>query len=756
MVTEAIPRVETTTVPPPVRWGKPRPWVVPAVLALVSFAAACVLFQVWQRPFGIPINYGHGDEMTDLAILRTFKEGHWWFTIPRLSAPFGLDFRDFPVGGENLQLFVLFLFTRVLSIGATYNLYLLLSYPLVAVAAYAALRQFPIQRGAAAVSAFLFAFLPYHQWRAQGHLLRTTYITPAIGVVAIMWFVTWRASLRKPSADATSAGAWRRDRLIVLSVAAVVIGSIDEQQATFTILLVLLVGLAVVLARRDFMPLLLACAFSAIIGAALLANNAGYLSSRFENGPNREAAARVISDQDRYGLRTAYLLLPITGHRIPALANLKSDAVAEIPPGEDSQALGFVFASMFLLGGLAALAAGLGVVRDRSGFLRQVARYGALQWTAVALGSAGGLSLIFTFRGFEVLRTWNRISVWIGFLSAVILGFGLTALARRLDRRRTTPVVMATVLGLVAVLGWLDSTPAAQPISDTAVWKSDAAFYHQVEAMMGKGAAIYQLPFSVFPESPPQASMPQFAQLGGMIVGGTLRFSSGAMRGRPSGEWSETLSVLPPEAGVGIAASSGFDGVVVDRRGYADRGAAIDKTLVAIGARSLLESPSRNEILYDLRPVRQALQKTGVSASDLTTPPVIIEPTTQVEPNGWSKSSRIGFDVDNPVHQTRHEIFVLQFDHADRDATTASLSYDGNGSTTTTIPLRQQVYLKLDVPPGHTKMVVSVSTPPVLQTNKTYVGLGAQMTRAIDPALIKLGCAALTLDGASSKICSES
>ena len=83
------------------------------------------------------------------------------------------------------------------------------------------------------------------------------------------------------------------------------------------------------------------------------------------------------------------------------------------------------------------------------------------------------------------------------------------------------------------------------------------------------------------------------------------------MKGRP-GDWQTQVieNDLPLRIVVLNATAAGFDGVWVDRNGYADRGQRAEATITALtGAQVPLVSPAGRIAFYDLRPLRQRLER---------------------------------------------------------------------------------------------------------------------------------------------------
>src|SRR5438445_5436046 len=97
----------------------------------------------------------------------------WWMTNQYLGPPPQLEMHDYPTNC-NLHFAVLKFLSIFTSNAATLvNIYFLLSFPLVSIAALAALRSMGVSRPVAVVSSILYAFLPYHLWRGESHLFLT-------------------------------------------------------------------------------------------------------------------------------------------------------------------------------------------------------------------------------------------------------------------------------------------------------------------------------------------------------------------------------------------------------------------------------------------------------------------------------------------------------------------------------------------------------------------------------------------------------
>src|SRR5207244_868905 len=158
-------------------------YVATLVLAL---ALAFLLFRLWRADLSVPFAYEH-DSFPILMWTKTMIDNGWWLTNQYLGAPTQLEMYDYPTNC-NLHFAVL----KGLSIlssnpAVLVNLYFILSFPLVSLAALLALRSMNVARAVAIVGSILYAFLPYHLWRGEAHLfLGGYYFIPLIRLV-IVW-----------------------------------------------------------------------------------------------------------------------------------------------------------------------------------------------------------------------------------------------------------------------------------------------------------------------------------------------------------------------------------------------------------------------------------------------------------------------------------------------------------------------------------------------------------------------------------------
>ena len=110
-----------------------------------------------------------------------------------------------------------------------------------------------------------------------------------------------------------------------------------------------------------------------------------------------------------------------------------------------------------------------------------------------------------------------------------------------------------------------------------------------------------------YPEHGPLQGISDYDLLKGYLHSEDLRWTYGAVRGRPS-DWLAQHQALAPDRLATAAAAAGFGAVYLDRAGYADDGAAAAAALEKLaGPGNSGSSADRRLQFFDLGPARARL-----------------------------------------------------------------------------------------------------------------------------------------------------
>jgi phosphoglycerol transferase len=544
----------------------------PALALLI----ACLVLEVWNADLHVPFDYSGDAAFTAAVVKNAVDDGALW-TNDELGAPRGEELYDFPVfAGDNAQLAMV----RAIGLVArdpivALNLFYLLTFALAALTAYAVLRRLQVGLPAALAASVLYALLPYHFLRGEDHLFLAAYWAVPLGCFVVL----------SVFADAPLVTPFRSRRTLAIVAACLVIGSAAVYYAAFTLVLLAVAAALAALARRSARPLVTAAVLGGAIVVALVVNFAPAVVDRVREGSN-PAVERFAFETEVFSLRPLQLVLPIPDHRLDFLGDLTERYEKQIGVTEAS------FAALGVVGavGLLVLLVTLLVAAVRPGPPEgdPLLRYAAVSaLVALLFGMTGGLAPIISYLISPQLHAWNRISVFIAF-------FALLAVALLVDRLRGA-VVWAAAAVLV-VVGAFDQTSGAMTPRYAEVereWRSDGAWVADVDSALPEDATILELPYVPFPSSPPVGRMVDYDHVRPYLHSDDLRWSYGAMKGRP-----EDLGDLDDH--VREAASFGYDAVMVDRFGYPDNGAAVEAELRAIAKGAPIESSDGRRVLYVL------------------------------------------------------------------------------------------------------------------------------------------------------------
>jgi phosphoglycerol transferase len=219
--------------------------------------------------------------------------------------------------------------------------------------------------------------------------------------------------------------------------------------------------------------------------------------------------------------------------------------------------------------------------------------------TALLMGVTAGGGELLAIAGLSQVRAWDRISVFLAFV-------GIAAAARFLDRLLarhgvTTKSVVA-IVAVCTVVAILDQTSPVDvpPYKATAAqFATEQAFVKGIERTVGPHAAILQLPYVAYPEFGFQWRMRDYSHLRGWLYSDTLRWSYGAIKGRPN--WQDGQVGLPFPEQLRRARRAGFTAVWIDRRGYRDNGKGIERRVRACLGAPISVERDKHRVLYDLR-----------------------------------------------------------------------------------------------------------------------------------------------------------
>lgn len=593
-----------------------------AAAAALAVIGAVLAQELWRVTPAIPLGY-ISDGQLFLAITKATLEHGWYLNNPELGFPLGSEWHDYPVAtGDTLHLALLHALSPLSdNFVVVLHVFYVLGYALIAISAFAVLRLLEISRGPAVVCATLFALLPYHLALNEAHPFVTAYWVVPIAAFLVLALLLDRPLFARRDGSGRRLLAFASRTTFATLGACVLIGSAGSNYySVFAAGLVLIAGLIAAIRFDWRRSLTTAIVVAGVIVAVIGLNSVPNLVYEAEHGANGQVANRLPEESEYYSLTLFGLLAPSSGHRVEAFDQLRTDYATTSPTPVAAAATGVGLVAA--LGLLWLLGFALASIVKPTPWVERWRLHGAAAAAALTsflIGTTGGLSLLFAHLVTSQVRTWQRLQIFIAFFALVAVAALLDLAIRRLRRARSGRVLAVALLSGVLVVGFLDQTNPSYVPAYTEMrqeFESDAAFFDSVEEELGPGSAVFQLPYAPFPEWWPTSGMQPFDNFRGYLHTSDLRWSFGATYARPE-DWQpgvideSTRQVLPR------ISAAGFDGLVIDRRGYADDGAEIESAISGeVGAEPRVAADGRFAF-FDLRRYGEELEASPAQLESL-------------------------------------------------------------------------------------------------------------------------------------------
>ena len=559
-------------------------WQIWFPVAILSFVGASLLMSGW--PAGLipdlvtPFSYA-GDGMAYLWNVQRVIEGTWYFTNDRSGFPFGSNHLDYPTSdtGSYLALKLLGLFFKT-SIAA-HNLYYLLGFSLASVAGYWVSRSMGITRHFSIVVALIYAFTSFHFGRI-GHLFFTWYF-----VAPLFFYVGFR--LISGKLIFTDAKVTFKAK-ILNACALLVLASFGIYYSLFGCMVIAMCTIMAAVLNRSWRYVnegLLTLGFTVV---GVLLNVLPSLIHLFRNGENREGVNRFASESELYALKITQLLLPRGDHRLDSFFEFASKYNNFFPIVTEniSASMGAVASLGFLLIVAVTLISpflhfkSTDLAPSNNAFSNQT-RFqvlAVLSLGLVLMATMGGFSSLFAMLVSSSIRAWNRVSIFIAFVSVLAFVMAVDLLVQKYAKNVFLKIAGIALAFTILVLGILDQTVKpchACMLSNSELARNDKAFIQAIEKSVPKNSAIYQLPYMAYSDNGAVNNLGSYDQARGHLHSEHLKWNFGSMRGR-AGDWFyRKLALLPLSEQVTVVSAMGFAGIYIDKRGFINNSAENDK-----------------------------------------------------------------------------------------------------------------------------------------------------------------------------------
>lgn len=535
------------------------------ILFFINLILIFVVFRLWKIDITkYPIQW-RGDAITAYSGAKMLLEDGLFGSGSRYGIPFPNKSIDFYSGGmiNRIARWIIVSITRnpIFAVNISY----FMGYVFASFSSYYVLRRVGISRSTSIVVATLYAFTPFHLIRGICHLGYSQYWLLPLGILYAIQLCTDNPE------DICGNDSKRKVNNVVLKyLVFILLGGLNVYYVGFTLFFFFIAFLFNIVNRRiekawqsikSCIIICLACFIYAV----------PYIISNIQNGSNKVIAIRSQEEIQIYSLKIGHLLLPNYLHRIGALRLLTQKYNEYSFSNENvSAALGVFFALGFIY---------LFIFIFRRTKQDEVLHVCSIfNMASVLLALTGGLaSIIGMF--FAMIRCYNRISIYIAFLSAISFGKLVDKLVFMINKKNVIVFILASAL----CVGIYDQTfeptdgfdlysgcPKGDAYYDEIVnkWNEDEEYFKCIEESVTPETLVYQMPYMKYPEAGKVGNITDYEAFYGYIHTNTLKWSYGCYKGREGDNWNEQLANKSMEDIITEIINKGFRGLLVDSYGY--------------------------------------------------------------------------------------------------------------------------------------------------------------------------------------------
>lgn len=571
---------------------------------LLTLLVLALIFHAPHFTFHTPLSYT-GDGLFSSGVVKTILDTGWFLTNPHMGAPYIYSLADFPgFGFTNALLIKGLSYFNHNSYPVIINLFYFLSFFLTALSAFYVFCYLGLKHFSAVVGSILFTFLPTHFSRGEEHIaLSLYYVIPIFTLFCFEVFNDFSFIGDKKSSYI------KQFFYFILCIFAT---ATDTYYAFFGAFFIFLTGVISGINAKKWMPFLNSLIFLAIIFFTTAVNLAPNLILQNKYGHNYEVANRQPYDAENFALKINDLLFPVDGHRLDALKNFKKNYRSLTQIQSEGNYIG---GGLGILGSLGFLFLIFFIFIKRKLLwenIRTIYLLSALNMGGTLLATVGGFGAVLAYLVFPQIRSYTRMSIYLGFFSFAAFFLVLQHIASRKKLSNYTQIIVC--IGLL-IFGLLDQIPNhISPLmmhtsADDEKFKSDSIFVKKIEQLLPNNAMVYQLPYISFPEDPIG-----YAPLSLYLQSHTLRWSYGGTRGRGVAQWQEAVSKKPTPHLLAELSYAGFSGLTIDRHLYQRQHAKnkdiqLEQELITLLHEQPIVSPDKQLVFFDIRSYAENLKK---------------------------------------------------------------------------------------------------------------------------------------------------
>lgn len=521
------------------------------LLLIITFIIMFFSLKLYNYKLGLPIL----DERGDLAIMymisgEIYHEG--WFPVitDRLGYPFNSYFGTFlPFIFINTEVLLmkiisLFGFNSFIDI---FNIAYILIYPISAIISFYVMRNLKISAFVSMIGALSFAFLPFIFWRIPHYYLAAIYFIP-LTILLCIWLY------EDDNIFKLNKTFFKNKKNVFSILFIILIANNGSSYYQFlSCFFICIVALCKFLNYKKLNKI-----YSSIIALILLIffygiNYLPLLIYKKNNFINVDIPRNFV-ESEIYSTKISHLLLNTKlfpeYYSQAMLVNENSTAYLGI-----IGVIGFLILIIYMF-------------INSNKYVSRISLLSKLNIAAVLFTTMGGFSSLFSFFITPMLRSYNRISVYIAFIS--ILAFCLIV-DKYFIKRNLVFYISFIILLLFSLYDQIPNIDFNNK-EKSKLFVMDKDFIKNIEMSIPEGSAVYQYPSHPMIDAyAPINGVVHYQELIGYLFSDKLKWSAKGDYGREENKWYDEVSKLDPLDFLNEISYAGFNGLYIDKRLFEDQ-----------------------------------------------------------------------------------------------------------------------------------------------------------------------------------------
>jgi phosphoglycerol transferase len=302
-----------------------------------------------------------------------------------------------------------------------------------------------------------------------------------------------------------------------------------------------------------------------------------------------DSVVRSKTAGDVYSFRLIQLLLPNQEHLFTPLRTLADayNSNASYVNENRFATLGFVGSFGFIISLLVLFRGNSENRRSTLWFLSSVS------WFLFLVGSTGGFGPMATYLGWESIRGWNRISVFIAF-GCIAGAFVFLQLIVKRSRHILLVSILILAFGLLDQVGGFYAFRTDQAEAE---FVDSRNFVELIEKSLPVGSAIYNLPYTDIPEPNPTNGL-AYENGEGFFHSKTLKWSYGVNKSTDGANFFRSLASESIPTQMRVIKRLGFNGVYLDLRGFGSDAEQLKVDFLELGMVPMYERADGNVLFF--------------------------------------------------------------------------------------------------------------------------------------------------------------